>query len=207
MRHILRALVGVILMGSSYCDAAVAETGSRWWPFGRSDAPASQPQDGADGFESSSPRGDGQQTPPSQYPADGEPEQRWMINSPLAKVSWPRLQLPDVPKPKMPRMQFWPEKSEVDAARNAWVVENPDTMPPSPLQALSDGARRVGDSTRSAWGKTVDVLTPGEPPSDSSRVARREPRSPWWKRMFGAEEQPQGPQTVTEWMAQERLDP
>jgi hypothetical protein len=144
--------------------------------------------------------------PPSQYPADEEPDERWMIDSPRAKVSWPRLQLPEIPKPQLPRL--WPEKSEVEAARNAWVEQNPEATQPSALQALSDGARRVGDSSRAAWDKTVDALTPGQPSSQtSSRVVRREAGPPWWKRMFGAEEPPQGPQTVTEWMAQERLDP
>ena len=203
MRNTLRALVGVLAIGSCYCDAAVAESGSRWWPFGRSDAHQSQPQETAGGSGMSSPNPDEQQAPSSQYPADDEPEQHWMIDSPLAKVSWPRLRIPEVSKPQLPRL--WPAKSEVEATRNAWVEENPDTLPPSPLQALSDGARRVGDSTRAAWDKTVDALRPGEPPSSSSRVARRQ--VPWWKKMFATEERPQGPQTVTEWMAQERLDP
>ena len=74
---------------------------------------------------------------------------------------------------------------------------------------MSGGARHVGQRTRAAWGKTVDAITPGgSSDSTSSRVARREDRPPLWKRMFGSEEQqPEGPQTVTEWMAQERVDP
>jgi hypothetical protein len=130
-----------------------------------------------------------------------------MIESPLAKVSWPRLQFPEVHKPQLPAL--WPHKSQVEAARNAWMGQDPAAAQPSPLRAVTDGARRVGESTRAAWDKTVDVLTPGEDPSrSSSRIARREPRPAWWKRMFSVEDsQPQGPQTVTEWMAQERLDP
>jgi hypothetical protein len=119
--------------------------------------------------------------------------------------------MPDVslPKPRLPRPQLWPRKSEVDSARNAWAENSTDPMRPSPLQAAKDGVRRVGDSTRTAWRKTVDALTPGNAAADqSSRIAGRDSRPPLWKRMFAADQpQPQGPRTVTEWMAQDRLDP
>jgi hypothetical protein len=77
------------------------------------------------------------------------------------------------------------------------------------MQTMSNGARRVGQRTRAAWHRTVDALTPGEQPQPSdpsSRVARRDDRTVW-QRMFGADEQPQGPQTVGEFIAQERIDP
>jgi hypothetical protein len=96
----------------------------------------------------------------------------------------------------------------VDDARNAWVGKGVEPERPSPLQAARNGARRVADSTRSAWHKTVDILTPGEPVPDSSSFALSDPKPPLWRRMFGAKEpEPQGPRTVTEWMAQDRLDP
>jgi hypothetical protein len=134
-----------------------------------------------------------------------------MYESPTSKVSWPRIHMPEfsLPKPHLPRPQLWPSEPEVNEARNAWVQDNPNPNRPSPLQAVKQGAQRVGDSTRRAWHKTVDVLTPGDPPnSTSSRIARRDVKPPFWKRMFGADEtQSQSPRTVTEWMAQERLDP
>jgi hypothetical protein len=134
-----------------------------------------------------------------------------MIESPLTKVSWPRIHMPEVslPKPQLPRPQLWPRKAEVDEARNAWVGKSADPKRPSPLQAAKDGARRVADSTRSAWHKTVDVLTPGDAPARrSSRIARQATQPPLWKRMFAAKgPQSDGPRTVTEWMAQDRLDP
>jgi hypothetical protein len=77
------------------------------------------------------------------------------------------------------------------------------------MQALSDGAHRAGDRTRAAWRKTVDVLTPGEPdPRTAPRIASRDAKPPFWKRMFGAQEpQSEGPQTIPQWMAQDRVDP
>jgi hypothetical protein len=115
-----------------------------------------------------------------------------------------------LPKPRLPRPQFTSRKQNVDIPRNAWAEQNPNIRRPSALQAVKNGAHRVGDSTRSAWRKTVDALKPGDDSQPaSSRIARRTTtKPPFWKRMFGADEQePQGPRTISEWMAQERLDP
>jgi hypothetical protein len=133
-----------------------------------------------------------------------------MIQSPLANITWPRIHMPEVslPRPRLPRPQLWPRQSQVEETRNAWVGKSLDPERPTPLEAARTGARRVADSTRTAWHKTVDVLTPGEPAANDAFLARSEPRPPLWRRLFGAEEpQPQGPRTVTEWMAQDRLDP
>ena len=208
MRHSLRALISGLLIGACFCNAATAESGSRWWPFGKRDTEQAEPAASAADPGTKPPSSVEQPAAPPDS-AEGEPDERWMIDSPLAKVSWPRLHLPKMPKPNLPRPQLWPKKSDVETARNAWVEQNPEAVQPSPLQAVTDGARRAADSSRAAWDKTVDAFTP-RPTADgaSSRIARRDARPPWWKRMFGAEQwQPEGPQTVTEWMAQERLDP
>jgi hypothetical protein len=144
------------------------------------------------------------------YSPPETPERRWMIQSPLANVTWPRIHMPEVslPRPRLPRPQLWPRQAQVEDTRNAWVGKSLDPERPTPLEAARTGARRVADSTRTAWHKTVDVLTPGEPAANDAFLARSEPRPPLWRRLFGAEEpQSQGPRTVTEWMAQDRLDP
>jgi hypothetical protein len=213
MRHSALALVAILFVVFGRCQATAAESGSRWWSFGRgSEASLSQPPAVAPNTPASPYPDTAQHTTPPPT-IDAEPEQRWMIESPFAKVSWPRIHMPEMPKPRLPS---WPKKSDAGArpdagsvARNSWVEKNPEAKDPSPLQAMSDGARRVRQSTRSAWDKTVAALTPGdETDSPSSRVTRREVRPPFWKRMFASEPQHQeGPQTVTEWMAQERIDP
>jgi hypothetical protein len=140
------------------------------------------------------------------YSTEEYSERRWMFQSPLMRISWPRIHMPAMPR--LPRPQLWPRKTEVDEARNAWMQSSPDPARPSPLQAVRQGAQRVRESTRSAWRKTVDVLTPGDASSsDSSRIARRETQ-PFWKRMLTVEEpEPPGPRTIPEWLAQERLEP
>jgi hypothetical protein len=188
-----------------------AESGSKWWRFGQKDeaevtqqpfaeqsatapsassvAPLQQPMTGLPPTSSEIP------------PADA-PERNWMINSPFGKVSWPRVHMPELPKPQLPKSTL-AEKPPADANRNTWVEKDIEPIKPSPLEV-------VGQRTRAAWDRTVDVFTPGEKSKEepSARVAGRD-RPPVWKRMFGAGDPRtvEGPQTVTEWMAQERLDP
>ena len=73
---------------------------------------------------------------------------------------------------------------------------------------MQHGAQRVGQSTRTAWRKTVDALTPGAAPTASDpRVAARAEKPPFWKRLGGTEQpQKKGSQTVTEMLSQERID-
>jgi hypothetical protein len=143
---------------------------------------------------------------PSALPGDTafeQPEPHWMISSPLAKVSWPRFHMPELPKPKLPASSL-PKRAEANPNRNAWAEPALDPLKPSPM-------RRLGQRTRAAWDKTVDTLTPGDQSKSndpSSRVARRDERS-MWSRMFGSNEpqEKEGSQTIGEFIAQERIDP
>jgi hypothetical protein len=85
--------------------------------------------------------------------------------------------------------------------KNTWAQQpasDTTAATKSPWQSMSDG-------TKNAWRKTVDWVTPGDG-SDVTAVDT-EPRVSMWDRMWGGEEEQQGPETVTEWMAQDRLDP
>jgi hypothetical protein len=137
---------------------------------------------------------------PSTTPTDPAPRTSF-----FPTLTWPEFQRPQLPKLQLP---FWAREEAVDQTRNAWVAKGPDPAKPSPWQAMTDGAQRVGTSTKSAWRKTVDIFTPGDSstPAPSRRLARREEPS-FWGRIFGGESEPQGPQTVTEWMGQERIKP
>jgi hypothetical protein len=205
MRPIFLALLVVLLIESSSSRMATAEQASSWWPFGRANDEQSSPFDAAEGA-AVAPDTEMDQPEMTPDPGSAEPEARWMIDSPFAKVSWPRLHMPEISRPPMPR--FLAKRTEVDAQHNAWMEQEPDVTPPSPWESVTDGFKRAGDSTRAAWHRTVDSLTPGgSEATPSSRVAREGGQS-WWNRMFAPEEpEREGPQTVTEWMAQERLDP
>jgi hypothetical protein len=111
--------------------------------------------------------------------------------------------MPELPKPQLPASP-WAKKAEANSNRNSWA--EPDAVTPR-----RPPMRRFGQSTRAAWDKTVNALTPEsrtQSSGPSSRVARREDR-PMWKRMFGSSEpqKKEGSQTIGEFIAQERVDP
>lgn len=86
--------------------------------------------------------------------------------------------------------------------RNTWAQQPASTE----MQASEGSAwQNMKQSTRNAWSKTVDFVTPGAE-TETTAVASK-PRSSWWQKMWGSENQQEGPQTVTEWMAQDRIDP
>jgi hypothetical protein len=194
-----------------------AESGRKWWQFGQGREadvtvpPQTMPQTAPQTMtpQVSQPPASAASTAidqPSVLPGEvaiEQPEPHWMISSPLAKVSWPRFHMPELPKPKLPASPL-PKRTEANPNRNAWAEPGPGPLKPSPM-------RRFGQSTRSAWGKTVDALTPGDQSKSndpSSRVARRDDRS-MWSRMFGSNEpkEKEGSQTIGEFIAQERIDP
>jgi hypothetical protein len=148
--------------------------------------------------------------PPSQVASGGTPPATNRIlpekePSFFPGFAWPEFQMPYFPKPRMPSL---PGKQELDQARNTWVEPSPEPAKPSPWQAVNMGATRVKESSANAWHKTVDLLTPGsdDTPPARTRVAQREPSL--WNRWFSSgETEREGPQTVPEWMAQERIKP
>jgi hypothetical protein len=117
-----------------------------------------------------------------------------------------------IPPEKSRRRPFgFGKAGQQEVRKNAWAnkEQDPNAPAPSPWQSVKNGAKRVGDSTASAWHKTVDAVTPGDGSTQAAptAVAQQEPKHHWWSWWRGDKEEPQGPQTVTEWMAQERLDP
>lgn len=220
MRHTLCSLFGLALLVCTSLDANAAEAGSRWWPFGHKEeaevtqappaaatpAPSTSPLltpykgDTAAHFGATAPL-----APQTQAPAvqpEATPKEHWMLSSPKGKVGWPQLN-----KPKMPSA-LAAKKPPVDATRNSWA-EQPVTPKPSPLQPIKNGASKVGKSTKAAWHKTVDALTPGEPePSRpaGARIAKKEAKPSMWKRMWGETPEPTGSQTMPGFIAQQRVD-
>jgi hypothetical protein len=136
----------------------------------------------------------------------------WMVNSDKGKVSWPHLTMPHLPSTSTSADEK--KKAAEAAKRNSWVEKTPTPPKPSPLKPVTDSANKVAKSTKDAWHKTVKALTPGESStsqannsSNSARIAKKEMDAPWYKRMFGIKPEIQQPQTVPQWMAQQRLDP
>lgn len=153
---------------------------SSWWPSkDNADAAPTQPAYGAvpamPGLPSSQPTGG---------EASMEDEKNWMFTSPFANVSWPEI--------KMPKLKWKPFGGAADPASPQATSQG------SPLSAMRGMSQNVAQRTRTAWNKTVDRLK-------WNKDTSRQPKQPgFFARMFGSEEQNSGPQTVTQFLAQER---
>lgn len=208
MRFAARALVAVLIVVGSRTVAA-EESGSKWWPFAKSEKEAVSEPQGAAATTPTAPNSRYLQSGPVQHQAQ-LPQSTPDATADVAKnkVNWPKLHTPEFPRPP-----WSPTRQQAKAAeppRNSWVDQAPVTPKPSPWQSVKNGANRASTSTKVAWGKTVDAITPGDQMKkpESSHFARREVKPSLWKRMLGANEaELQQPQTVPEWMAQKRLDP
>jgi hypothetical protein len=205
MRHSMRALLIVLSICLTGGNVVAQESSAPWWPFGRSEETL-PPNATKTPFDAPTPAPTMPVPQPQQAITPVLPDealaddhnQKWMINSPFGKVSWPRLQMPKRPAAASD------QQVAADADRNTWVETPVEPPKPSPFESMSNSAR-------TAWKKTVDALTPGDqsqPEDRSSRVARREGQSAW-QRMFGSEEptKKEGSQTIGEFIAQERVDP
>jgi hypothetical protein len=208
MRYSTRALLGVMLAVALSAHGSAEETKAPWWHFGGGKGAPSAPATVAPAptMRPASPA----MTPSP--PVASEEKESWF--------SWPKwFESSTAAKPqsndpfmtgsavatatpsRQPRTHYG-KPAHRPKPRNAWAQQpaSAKTQAPSssPWKSLADG-------TRSAWHKTVDYVSPSAT-TPAASVAR-EPHESWWHRMWGSDEKQQGPQTVTEWMAQDRLDP
>lgn len=113
-----------------------------------------------------------------------------MVDAPWFDVSWPKVEMPKF---------AWKPWGGGEAAKPA-ADGNPiaDT-----LDRVSSASGRAARSVREGWGSMMSKLPwgPGSAPPGST-ASNDGPG--FWSRMFSAGE-PQGSQTVTEFLAQERV--
>jgi len=129
--------------------------------------------------ETKSPPLSGPGAPPAGGAAESEAEP-----SPWGWLTMPKITMPKIEMPKMPA---------------------------DPLAPVKASAKKVSDGANKAWEGTKELFTFGPSKSAASPPPKTpEVKSPsMWQRMFGGEkkEEPEGPRTVAEFMAQPRLDP
>lgn len=167
-----------------------AATGQGWWPSKPSDgavepASATQPAFGAVPAPPAMPAS--QPTTPANAAADAplaDGENKWMITSPFANIGWPEI--------KMPEMNWKPWGGGQPA--------DPKASASGPLTTVRNMTQSAAQRTRSAWNSTVErfKFTGG-----AQRPAPGRDEPGFFARMFGGAE-PEGPQTVPEFLAQER---
>jgi hypothetical protein len=211
MRYSTRAVLGMLLATVLVTTGVAEESTSPWWHFGTDQsAPDAEPS------MTAAPTLTPSQTlaPPltgSTVAAPAAEDKRWLKwpslpTTSLSKLKWSETTVTEVSPSELiqpkPRRDNFGKPSHVARPRNAWA------QPPAETTAATPGPSawsKVTEGTRSAWHKTVEFVTPGEAPDTS--VANNQPRDSWWRRMWSSNEETEGPQTVTEWMAQDRLDP
>jgi hypothetical protein len=148
-----------------------------------------------------------EQAPATQFPkATNNADRPPLVESPFPKIKWPTMKMPAWPRSSANKSQLDANQAQPETPpRNAWVEKPPEPPKPSPLESVKNGAHRVADSTRSAWRKTVDAVTPGEQDHRSgSRIASRDVKPPFWQRMMGAEEPQRDEQTISGFVGQPR---
>ena len=208
MRYTTRPVLGALLAVVMWSNGFAEETKAPWWHFGKSqDVPSTA--DGVMAAPTLTP------TSPAATPAERE---SWLTRPALPKLNWfgststdetpatdpfsTRAPAAANAQPRQPLTRFGSPNHQ-SRPHNTWAQQPAST---SSMEPSASRWHSVTEGTRTAWRKTVDFVTPGE--SSDAPVVASETRPSWWQRMWGSEEKKnEGSQTVTEFMAQDRLDP
>lgn len=154
-----------------------------WWPgSGEKEMSAKTPAEGT--AASASNASSAAQSPV----ASSDP----MVDSPLFDIGWPKIELPKINwKPS------WGNQQPGDA------VAKKDNPVSGALDKVANATKGAADGVRNVWGSAIDKLTPGGTAKRNHQMASKEEPG-FWARMFGPQPEPQGSQTVTEFLAQDR---
>ncbi len=100
----------------------------------------------------------------------------------MPKVSMPKISMPKIEMPKLPS---------------------------DPLAPVKSSAKKVSEGASKAWEGTKEIFTGGDKSAATAPKPAAANSPSLWQKMFGGSEkkEPEGPRTVSEWMAQPRLDP
>ncbi len=206
MRYGTRPVLGVLLALFVGTSGFAEESKTPWWHFGRD-------QDAPSAPASVTPAPTMRPASPMVTPVESD---SWFAWPSMPKFSWfksstetSRTTDPfaaggtvaaSTPK-RQPRTNYG-KPTHVSRPRNTWAQQPASarkaTPSVSPWHSLKEG-------TTSAWHKTVEYVSPSE--TGRKPVVANHAHQSWWSKMWGSEEKEEGPQTITEWMAQDRLDP
>lgn len=104
-------------------------------------------------------------------------------DSAVKQAAWPSIPMPKITMPKI----SMPDMSAITAP-------------------VKSGYSKVTAGTKNAWEGTKEMLTFGK--GDSAGQTSSQQKPGFWGKLFpSAPAEPDGPQTVGEWMSQPRLDP
>ena len=210
MRSTTRPVLGVLLAVAVGSTGFGQETKAPWWHFGRDKSEVTSAPPAVTAAPTLTPSQT--ITPADVAPVEDEswlswpsmPKMTWLEPKPESAVTDPFATNTQVtttnPRPQRSHFGKTPHATR---PRNTWAQQPASTTTTEPA---TSPWKSMTSGTRTAWHKTVDFVTPGDGAAEAPVVATDTDPS-WWDKMWGAEEKQEGPQTVTEWMAQDRLDP
>lgn len=174
----LVAVVGMVL------SAGVAQSEMpSWWP-------GSGSQESASTEVSSAPT---TVAPVASVPTATVPAAEPMVDSPLFNIGWPKVEMPKFSW----KLPFGDKDPNVAPKAPS---ENPVS---GALDSVASASKKAANKVRNVWGSAISKLTPGGDSPAGTQVAKDEGPG-FWSRMFGPDPEPQGSQTVTQFLAQER---
>ncbi len=122
--------------------------------------------------------------------ADSKP----MVDSPLFQLGWPKME--------MPKLSWKPWGNGEKTPTTTTPKENPIS---GALDKVAGASRKAADGVRNAWGSAIRKIPSfGGEQNRSQPIAKSEGPG-FWARLFGPQEEPRGSETVSEFLAQERL--
>lgn len=130
---------------------------------------------------------------PAADPAAAEGEA--MVDSPFFKLGWPKI--------KMPKFTWKPGLGGGDeAAHTGKPSENPVSQA---LDKVAASSKKASVGVRNAWGSAMGKLSSlGGGGEDTSRQTAKDDKPGFFARLFAPEE-PRAPETMSEWLAQDRV--
>lgn len=120
----------------------------------------------------------------------GEP----MVDSPLFQLGWPKME--------MPKFDWKPWGNGEKTATSTVPKENPIS---GALDKVAGASKKAADGVRNAWGSAMSKIPSFGGGQDSSQAIAKSEGPGFWEKMFGPQEESGGSETVSEFLAQERL--
>lgn len=130
------------------------------------------------------------QQPDAAAPVAGEEA---MVDSPFFKVGWPKLEMPKF---------SWKPSAHSGPAPAAGPTENPVSRA---LDKVAASSKKASDGVRNAWGSAMGKLSSlGGGGGKPSGPSANDDQPGFFARLF-TPEPPRAPETMSEWIAQDRV--
>lgn len=123
-----------------------------------------------------------------------------MIDSPAFKIGWPKIE--------MPKFTWKPSFGAGSHSESSAPADGSNAISRT-LDKVADTSRRAASTVRNTWGSTLSSLPFVGGNSEVNQVAKNQvaknDNKGFWSNLFSTSEPDPGPQTVQEFLAQDRV--